>query len=177
MKNGRHPRVVHLWSARARGRVSTGAWGRPVPSSPSCARVHGVVAQLMPARGRPRSRGHVQLLTFSLVLALVRSPPPLMAILSLPLRLGLKRAPGCSPSPFPHLLELARASISSLSPQIARTTQSPFLAEGAPASPERHRGSVAPILLSCALCTILSLSPDSIFGWFHRSLLNLDFGS
>ena len=92
-------------------------------------------------------------------------------------RLGLKRAPGCSPSLFPHLLEFARASISSLSPQIARTTQSPFLAEGAPASPERHRGSVAPILLSCALCTILSLSPDSIFGWFHRSLLNLDFGS
>ena len=44
IKKRRHPSFVVLGSARARGRVSTGAWGRPVPSSPAGSPVHGVVA-------------------------------------------------------------------------------------------------------------------------------------
>ena len=108
----------------------------------------------MPARGRPRSRGHVHLPTFSRVLALARSLPPLMAILSLPLVSSYKRAPWCCLSPFPHSSSSPGPPLASLSSQSPRTTPSPFSAEGA-----LHRpGFTVTLLLQLLLQLLPTLS-------------------
>lgn len=125
-----------------------------------------------------RSRGHSRvpsspaLLTWPSPFCLVRHEWPLASSRCS----QALREPRELPHPFSSLLELALDFPCLLKLPIPQNLKPPFSAARASSSPGRHRGSVAPIFPSCAPCTLLSFSPDSDFGCFHRSFGNLKIG-